>query len=112
MERGGYMETCTRLFLLRGILFMRRKLDTVIRNYGPFLGPLTKQEAEFHYTAGHTLRVLNVHDADGDRAIWASVGYHFVNVQERYLASKPMPKDMMVFDIWFVSEGEEGLRHP
>ncbi len=108
------METCTRLFLLKGVLFMRRKLGTVLRDFGPFLGPLTKQEAEFHYTNGNTPRVLNIHDSDGDGAMFGSVGYHFVNVQERYLASKPMPENMIVFDIWFTGEGdqEQGLRSP
>lgn len=107
------METCTRLFLLRGVLFMRRKLDTVLRMYGPFLGPLTREETTTHYNNGNLLRVLNVHDGDGG-AMFGSVGHHIVNVSERYLASKPMPEDMTVFDIWFTSKGdkEQGLQSP
>lgn len=90
----------------------KRKLSTVLREYGPFQGPLTKKEAEIHLNNGNTLRILNICDSDTRATFYGSVGHHIVNVQERYLAAKPMPEEMLVYDIWFVSEGEEGLRHP
>ncbi len=72
---------------------------TKLSAYGPWK-ELTKAEA---YAAPPAF-VLTI--VDGDTDDWAaSVGFHFVNVVSYWRATKPMPPDLFVEDVWLDERG-------
>lgn len=80
----------------------RIKLRTLAKKYGPFEGPLTREQLA---NVPHEMLscILNIH-APCDGAMYGSIGYHVVDVLERYISTTPMPNNLHVFDIWFGNE--------
>lgn len=89
---------------------LKMKLSTVIREYGPINGPISHQRATELLKKSEHMRLLCVVDTGGlSDTLWGLSGHHFVNVLERYETFKPLPNDLMVYDIHF---GDEGLPPP
>lgn len=93
--------------------FTKKKLDTIIKEYGPVNGPIGHERVSELLKKGEHMRILCIMESGtNSTTLYGASGHHFVNVLERYETFKPMPENLHIYDIYFVDEGESGLRHP
>ncbi len=89
-------------------------LAEVIKKYGPINGPISSERvSELLKRSEHMYLLCLVTGESGN--LHGLSGHHFVNVMERYEATKPLPENLFIDEIYFHESGEvdgEGLRHP
>ncbi|TXH09051.1 MAG: hypothetical protein E6R04_09225 [Spirochaetes bacterium] len=91
------------------ISIKRKKLSSVLKMYGPAKGPLKREEVQKLLDDGKNDSILTIVEGDSGNTLWGCPGNHFVNVIEKYEFAKPLPQDILVFDISF---GEDYLPSP
>jgi len=87
----------------------RKKLSTVLKSHGPAKGPLERSQVQALLDSGKNEFILTIVEGDSGNTLWGCPGNHFVNVIEKYEFTKPLPQDILVFDICF---GEDALPSP
>jgi hypothetical protein len=91
------------------ISIKRKRLSSVLKMYGPAKGPLKRAEVQKLLDDGKNDSILTIVEGDSGNTLWGCPGNHFVNVIEKYEFAKPLPQDILVFDISF---GEDYLPSP
>ena len=75
-------------------------MAATLTQFGPWK-EITRAQA----AAASATHVLSVIDGDESDEWCASAGFHFVNVLLYFRATKPMPADLFVEDVWLDERG-------